>query len=113
MVDRAGAVYDRDLQRPVSLYPADSNIAQPSAQQVRRASGPPPPGVSLDYLQLPSTLDVRIPGLAQQVTEAVDNDYDKAVTIERYLMSNYGYILQLPRIRPADPLANFLFDRNQ
>jgi len=113
MVDRAGAVYDRDLQRPISLYQADSNIAQPSAQQLRRASGTPPPGVSLDYLQLPSTLDVRIPGLAQQVTEAADNDYDKAVTIERYLMSNYGYTLQLPRIRPADPLANFLFERKQ
>src|SRR5438876_589470 len=97
MVDRAGAVYDRDLQRPISLYQADSNIAQPSAQQLRRASGTPPPSVSLNYLQLPSTLDIRVPGLAQQVTEAADDDYDKAVTIERYLMSNYGYTLQLPR----------------
>ena len=51
--------------------------------------------------------------MAKQITASVDNNYDKAAAIERYLRTNFGYTLQLPRTVPHDPVANFLFDRKQ
>jgi protein-glutamine gamma-glutamyltransferase len=112
LVDQAGAVYDADADHPVGRYEAASNIAEPSAPDLRRASGAYPPGMAITYLGLPP-MDPRIASLAQQVTGTAGNNYDKAVAIERYLMTNYGYTLQLPRTVPVDPLANFLFDRKR
>src|SRR5438132_11834813 len=111
-VDRAGAVYDLDLGHPVGRYEANSNIASPTVEELRNASGSPPASVSLNYLQLPA-LDARIPRVAEQITGSATSDYEKAVQIEHYLMLKYGYTLELPRVRPADPLANFLFQRKQ
>jgi transglutaminase-like putative cysteine protease len=112
LVDQADAVYDADPEHPVGRYEAVSDIAQPSALDLRRASGVYPPGMAITYLGLPP-IDPRIASLAQQVTATASNNYDKAVAIERYLMTNYGYTLQLPRTVPVDPLANFLFDRKR
>src|SRR5216684_3987712 len=111
-VDRAGAVYDLDLGHPVGRYEANSNIASPTVEELRNASGSPPASVLLNYLQLPA-LDARIPQLAEQITGSATSDYEKASALERYLMLKYGYTLELPRVRPADPLANFLFQRKQ
>jgi len=110
--DRAGSVYDADAEHPVSIYDADSDLAVPTSDELRRASQSYPAEIQLNYLQLPA-LDRRIPQLAQKITAGVDNDYDRASAIERYLMSNFGYTLQLPRISPKDPLADFLFVRKQ
>jgi len=35
------------------------------------------------------------------------------LAIEIYLRTRFGYTLQLPRVLPHDPLANFLFERKQ
>jgi transglutaminase-like putative cysteine protease len=110
-IDEGGAVSDLDNQRAVSLYEADSDISTPSPQQLR-SSGNDLPEFALDYLQLPG-IDSRIPRLAAQITGSASNSYDKAVAIERYLQTHYGYTLQLPRSAVADPLANFLFERKQ
>jgi len=110
-IDTGGAVSDLDSQRSVSLYEADSDIATPSPEQLRVA-GDYLPRFSMAYLQLPG-LDPRIPQLAAQVTNSASNSYDKAVAVERYLKTHYGYTLQLPRSPVADPLANFLFERKQ
>ena len=110
-IDTGGAVSDLDSQRSVSLYEADSDIATPSPEQLRVA-GDYLPRFSLAYLQLPG-LDPRIPQLAAQITSSASNSYDKAVAVERYLKTHYGYTLQLPRSPVADPLANFLFERKQ
>jgi transglutaminase-like putative cysteine protease len=110
-IDDGGAVSDLDSQRSVSLYEADSDISTPSPQQLRGA-GNYLPEFALVYLQLPE-LDPRIPQLAAQITGSASNSYDKAVAIERYLHTHYGYTLQLPRSAVADPLANFLFERKQ
>jgi hypothetical protein len=104
-------VSDLDNLRSVSLYEADSDISTPSPEQLRRA-GDYLPAVALAYLQLPG-LDPRIPRLAAQITSSASNSYDKAAALERYLKTQYGYTLQLPRSPVADPLANFLFDRRQ
>jgi protein-glutamine gamma-glutamyltransferase len=110
-IDAGGAVSDLDNQRSVSLYEADSDISTPSPEQLR-GSGDLLPPFALAYLQLPG-LDPRIPQLASQITAASSSNYDKAMALERYLQSHYGYTLQLPKSAVNDPLANFLFDRKQ
>jgi len=111
-VDAGGAVYDGDSQRAVSVYEADSDLAAPSGAQLRSAGDLLPP-FALPYLRLPPTFDPRIPKLAAQISSAAPNNYDKAVALETYLKSHYGYTLQLLRTPVADPLANFLFERKQ
>jgi protein-glutamine gamma-glutamyltransferase len=110
-IDTGGAIYDADGERAVTLYEADSDISAPSPKQLREAGDDLPPLV-LAYLQLPR-LDPRIPQLAAQVSGSASNSYDKAVALERYLKTHYGYTLQLPASPVADPLANFLFERRQ
>jgi len=110
-VDLGGAVSNFDAQGGVTTYEADSDISQPTAQQLRRSSGKFPPFI-LNYLQLPA-IDSRIPRLSGEVSGYASNEYDKAIAIENYLKSHYGYTLQLPRSRVRDPLANFLFERKE
>jgi transglutaminase-like putative cysteine protease len=110
--DEAGAVFDGDVDHPVSTYDAESNITQPGATELRAAGQDYPPAVLLNYLQLPR-LDSRIAPLAAQITASESNKYDKAVTLERYLRTHFGYTLQLGRSAQRDPLAYFLFERKQ
>src|SRR5580698_476065 len=110
--DEAGAVFDGDVDHPVSTYDAESNITQPGATELRAAGQDYPPAVLLNYLQLPR-LDSRIAPLAAQITASESNKYDKAVTLERYLQTHFGYTLQLGRSAQRDPLAYFLFERKQ
>jgi hypothetical protein len=111
-VDAGGAVYDLDGQRAINVYEADSDLARPSADQLRSAGDSLPQFVSA-YLQLPSALDPRIPRLAAQISGSSSNDFDKAAALEIYLKTHYAYTLQLLRSPVADPLANFLFVRKQ
>ncbi len=110
--DDADAVFDSDLEHPVGTYDAQSNLAQPTPAELRRAAQGYPPEVLLNYLQLPR-LDPRVAPLAQQVTAAESNNYDKTVAMERYLRTHFGYTLQLGRSAQRDPLAYFLFERKQ
>ena len=111
-IDTGGAVSDAESQLSVSLYEADSDISTPSPERLRVA-GDYLPQFALAYLQTPRRLDPRIPRLAAQITGSASNRYDKAVALERYLKTHYGYTLQLLRSPVADPLANFLFERKQ
>ncbi|MGA8617810.1 MAG: DUF3488 and transglutaminase-like domain-containing protein [Candidatus Sulfotelmatobacter sp.] len=111
-IDSGGAVSDLDSQRGVSVYEADSDISTPSPALLRGARDSIPPFV-LAYLQLPR-LDPRIPQLAAEISRSgANNNYDRAVALERFLKTHYGYTLQLPSRAEADPLANFLFERKQ
>ena len=110
-VDAGGAVYDLDSQHAVNVYEADSDMTKPSPAQLRAAGDSLPPLVS-PYLQVPA-LDPRIPRLAAQISGSARNSYDKAVALESYLNTHYGYTLQLLRTPVPDPLANFLFERKQ
>jgi len=110
--DDADAVFDSDLEHPVGTYDAQSNLAQPTPAELRRAAQGYPPEVLLNYLQLPR-LDPRVAPLAQQITAAESNNYDKTVAMERYLRTHFGYTLQLGRSAQRDPLAYFLFERKQ
>jgi hypothetical protein len=65
-----------------------------------------------EYLTLPP-LDSRISRLADEITSKAPSNYDKAVALEQYLSTHFGYTLELPSTLPPDPLANFLFERKK
>ena len=77
----------------------------------------PPPILSLQrreaYIQLPDTLDPRIPVLAKSLTAGVSSDLQRARALEARLRQDYSYTLELPKQEPADPLADFLFTRRK
>jgi transglutaminase-like putative cysteine protease len=110
--DSGGAVYDFDVQRAISRYEADSDVATPSAPELRTAGQNYPEEVAGVYLRLP-TMDQRVSQLAEQVTGSARNNFDKAEALENHLRTHYGYTLQLPRTAVKDPIANFLFERKQ
>jgi transglutaminase-like putative cysteine protease len=110
--DAAGALYDVDRDRAITSYEAASDLAQPAPVRLRAFVGDVPPALAQRYLQLPP-LDPRIPELARQITASASTVYDKAAAVQQYLMTRYGYTLQLPRTMPHDPVANFLFVRKQ
>jgi hypothetical protein len=110
--DRNDAVFDLDPLHPISLYDAESDLSQPTPAELRKAAGVYPPEFALTYLLLRS-VDPRISQLARQVTASAANNYDRAAALERYLMTTFGYTLQLPRVAPKDPVADFLFQRKQ
>jgi transglutaminase-like putative cysteine protease len=110
-IDAGGSVYNLDLEHPISRYEADSELPQIDADALRLATSAVPQGADA-YLKLPP-IDVRISQLAEQITASSPSNYDKALAIEQYLRTHFGYTLQLPRARPRDPIANFLFERKQ
>jgi protein-glutamine gamma-glutamyltransferase len=110
--DSGGGVYNLDSRHAISRYDATSNIASPSAADLRKAGRDYPPPVLDAYVPLPA-LDPRIQALALEITRSAGNDYDRARAIETYLRTHFGYTLQLPSFPARDPIANFLFVRKQ
>jgi transglutaminase-like putative cysteine protease len=110
-IDAGGAVYNLDLDHPINRYEADSQLIEPDAAELRLAPNIVPGGME-DYLRLPP-LDIRITKLAEEITASAPNNYDKALVMELYLRTRFGYSLDLPRSVPRDPLAFFLFERKE
>ncbi len=110
--DSGGSVYDYDFQHPITRYEATSDIATPTAPELRTAGRNYPRKISEVYLHLPD-IDPRIPRLTSQITSSAKSDYEKALVLENYLRTRFGYTLQLPQTEVKDPIANFLFERRQ
>jgi protein-glutamine gamma-glutamyltransferase len=99
---------------PASATGAASVAAYPPAPAAGAASvAASPSALPERYLQLPDQLDPRIPELARQLTASQPNSYLRALAIERYLSTKFGYTRQLPSQPPADPIADFLFRRRR
>ena len=111
-IDDGDAVFDVDPEHPITRYEATSNISQPGPAQLRGDSAAYPPEIMLNYLQLPR-LDPRIFPLTRAITANLANNFDRALAIEDYLRTKFGYTLQLPTSVPPDPVANFLFERRE
>jgi len=110
-MDAGGGVYNLDTERAITRYEADSQLAVTDVDELRLASNLAT--INMDrYLKLP-LLDIRISKLAEQITSGENSNYDKAVALEKYLSTHFIYTLELPRTSPADPLANFLFERKK
>ncbi len=88
----------------ISLLPARN------VPRLRAASTDYPENIRDVYLQLPPTLDPRIPELARQITARAQTAFDKAITLENYLRSRFTYTLNLTGKPGDDPLAHFLFE---
>ena len=112
-IDDSGAVTNLDRTRMTESYEAVSLISEPSGARLQSGFSDLPPQLSKMYLQTPSSLDPRVQQLAEQVASGAQNNYDKAIAIEKYLSEHYSYTLQLPSQTPKDPVANFLFVRKQ
>jgi len=109
--DSGGAVYNLDADHPISQYEAESQLVERDTDDLRLAPNTAPEAMA-EYLALPP-LDARIAKLAEQIGASAPSNYDKAVAVEQYLATHFGYTLDLPRTLPADPLANFLFERKR
>lgn len=107
--DSGGAVFNLDVDHPISSYEADSELATPDPD-VLRAAPNSSTGLAEDYFSLPP-IDLRVAQLAEHITASAPTNYDKAVAVERYLLTHFGYTLELPRAVPRDPIAFFLLER--
>ena len=110
-MDAGGAVYDLDAERPINRYEAESRLPVIDGDELRLAANTAP-GSMDEYLKLPP-LDIRVSKLAQEIAAPASSNYDKAVALEQYLSTHFGYTLELPRTLAQDPLANFLFERKK
>jgi transglutaminase-like putative cysteine protease len=93
-------------------YTAWSTQNNRSADQLRAARGPLPPGYQV-YLQLPDEITPRTRALAAKITAGLSNDYDRAAAIARWLDDNLTYTLALADPGEQEPVDFFLFDRKQ
>ncbi|HSK03677.1 MAG TPA: DUF3488 and transglutaminase-like domain-containing protein, partial [Kofleriaceae bacterium] len=91
-------------------YTVYSDLAPPRAEELRAARGGVPRGFEV-YLQLPPEITQRTRDLAAQITAGAATSYDKAVAIQRWLVSNLAYTLELVDPGPKEPVDFFLFDR--
>jgi transglutaminase-like putative cysteine protease len=88
-------------------YRAVSAVDRPDPAALRRDRQPLPANMDR-YLQLP-TLDPRVAALAKTASAGADNNYDRALRIERYLKENFTYSLDIRQDPALMPLENFLF----
>ncbi|HKF23796.1 MAG TPA: DUF3488 and transglutaminase-like domain-containing protein [Candidatus Angelobacter sp.] len=102
----------REAPASIEVYIAEADARNPSVFVRGSNSRNYPPRVANLYLQLPK-LDHRVVDLARQVAGQAESNYARAVAIESFLKTNYGYTLELPGAREPDPLASFLFDRKK
>ena len=112
ITDAAGSISNPYRNFAQIRYEGVSRLPVARPAQARSAGSDYPEKIREVYLQLPP-LDPRIPDLARRVTASADNPFDKAVTLEGYLRSNYGYTLNLTGKLGDDPLARFLFETRE
>jgi hypothetical protein len=111
-----GSVFDAaarggEFEQAIVTYTAEADTRDPGPLVLNSNSSDYPATVS-KYLKLPK-VDPRIEGLARAATAGAQSNYTRAVAIETYLKSKYGYTLELPGANRADPLAHFLFERKK
>jgi len=98
----------QDVIRDRVSYTAWSKVVSPSASQLETDEGETPLNVNFQYLQLPP-LDPKMKKLAQKITSDKTSRYQKAISVQNYLLENFTYSLEPPNEPPEDPLGDFLF----
>ncbi|MDQ3370787.1 MAG: transglutaminaseTgpA domain-containing protein, partial [Myxococcota bacterium] len=93
-------------------YTVYSELASPPADELRAAQGPLPPNYAV-YLQLPPEITARTRAKALEITAGATTNYDKAIAIQAWLVSNLTYTLKLEEPGTQEPVDFFLFDRKQ
>lgn len=108
--DFTGSVFNPYHSYSRIEYDANSLVPSPPAAAVRQAGTDYSNEIRQTYLQVPN-LDPRIPALAAQITARQTTPYDKAVAMEGYLRSHFGYTMDLSGPPQNDPLSYFLFQK--
>jgi protein-glutamine gamma-glutamyltransferase len=108
--DSTGSIFNTFRNSEQIEYEAESLLPTVQPGLARRAPTDYSDEIRATYLQLPHSLDPRIPDLAFQITRSADNPYDKSVALESYLRRNFAYTLNLTGKPGQDPLAHFLFE---
>ena len=108
--DPTGSIFNNFRNFVQIEYEAESLLPAIQPAVVRAASTDYSDEIRTTYLQLPHSLDPRIPELARQITRAETNPYDKSVALESYLQHNFSYTLNLAGKPGQDPLTHFLFE---
>lgn len=91
-------------------YTGNSRLPPRDAGKLRAAGADYSSDITSTYLQLPAGLDRRIPELAREITKNAQTPFDRALRIETYLRTRFGYTLNLTGKPGEDPLAHFLFE---
>jgi hypothetical protein len=112
VISNGGSVTKTDGSASIDVYEGEADTTDPSPLVRNSNSRDYPPGLKMNYLELPPRLDSRIPSLATKITSSSDSNYTRAKAIEDYLRKNLGYTLDLPGDE-TDPLAHFLFERKK
>jgi transglutaminase-like putative cysteine protease len=99
-----------DVLTNATSYEVDAYLPTATIENLRNASTEYPDEIRELYLQLPEILPERVHELAKQITDGIDNPYDKAKAIESYLRT-YPYDLKVPTPPANQDVADyFLFD---
>jgi protein-glutamine gamma-glutamyltransferase len=107
--DSTGSLFNPFRNYAPVRYYGYSRLPAVDAMKLRAAPTDYPDEIRSVYLQLPA-LDARIPLLAKGIAAKARTPYDKAVAIEAFLKSRFGYTLELTGKPGGDPLAHFLFE---
>lgn len=89
-------------------YKVESDRSVPGSDLLRADKQPYSTDVQ-NYRSLPAVYDLKIAELASEITATSKNRYDKALAVESYLQTNYGYTLE-QKARGKEPLSDFLFN---
>ncbi len=93
------------------VYRVRSEVASPTAAQLRSAGTDYPEWVQSRFLQLPETLTPRTRQLAVEIAIGLDTPYDQAAAITRWLRANIEYTLESGEPpEGVEPIDWFLFD---
>jgi len=95
-------------------YRVQASLSYVSEEQLRNAGTEYPDWILERYLQIPESITPRTIELAYEITEGIQNPYDKTVAITRYLRNNIEYTDTVPE-QPQDREAVdwMLFDLKQ
>ena len=108
--DTTGSLFNPFHNFTSLRYEGFSLLPARNVPRLRAASTDYPEDIRDVYLQLPPTLDPRIPDLARQITARAQTPFDKTITLENYLRTRFAYTLNLTGKPGDDPLAHFLFE---
>jgi transglutaminase-like putative cysteine protease len=109
-VDLAGFQAKPSL-RSQRAYQAQSSISNATVDQMRQAGADYPGWVTERYLKLPNSVTLRTRQLAQEITQGIENPYDKVVAVTEYLRQNITYQEIIPATpRNHEAIDWFLFD---
>ncbi len=100
----------RYVLRQGDRYKVASRISNADAQSLRTASTNYPDWIEETYFQLPDTITPETLALAEELTAAHDNPFDKAIAVRDWLRSNIDYNDQIPAPpEDTEPVHHILF----